>query len=197
MIKMMKLNDVYEKAKDNWVSRVIADEVIIMPLCRSEDDMQYIYSISNETGARIFALLDGRHSVRGIQEVIKREFKGNAEVIEREVAEFLKDLLSVKLIETSGRRKSTRIEDPESRNDTRSSMLDARSTGKKKPYKAPVIAKVKMQPEQAVLSCCVNNLYPKYNTDWGRNLCMLTACSTVTCLATGSAESQSGFAGTS
>ena len=74
--------------------------MVIMPLCRSEEDMQYIYSIANETGVRIFQLLDGKHSIKEIQEMVKKEFQ-ESEELEGEVLTFLSDLLSVKLIEKS------------------------------------------------------------------------------------------------
>lgn len=140
---MINLNDVFEKVTDSWVSRVILDEVVIMPLCRSEEDVQYIYSISNETGARIWQILDGKHSVRNIQEVIKSEYKGAEENIEREVLEFLEDISGVGLIKKASQK-----------ND---SGLKVTASLKKKPYQRPEIAKVKMQPEQAVLSCCTDD----------------------------------------
>ena len=56
---MLRTTDIYVKSEGDWVSRFILDEVVIMPLCRSQEDMQYIYSISNESGSRIWQLLDG------------------------------------------------------------------------------------------------------------------------------------------
>jgi hypothetical protein len=147
---MLNLNDIYIKNEDDWVSRVILDEVVIMPLCRSEDNMQHIYSIANETGVKIFQLLDGKHSVKEIQEVLKKEFQGKNEDIEEEVLTFIGDLLSVKFIEKS--RKATAL-----KADVSGKRDEGRLLTKKKPYRTPEIAKVKMQPEQAVLSCCTVN----------------------------------------
>jgi hypothetical protein len=151
---MQNLNDIYIKNEDSWVSRFILDEVVIMPLCRSEEDMQYIYSIANETGVRIFQLLDGKHSVKEIQEVLKKEFQGKNEEIEAGVLTFTEDLLSVKLIEKSSKRKALK-------GDVSGKRDEGRLLNKKKPYKAPEITKVTMQPEQAVLSCCMYNQYGK------------------------------------
>lgn len=162
---MLNLGDVYKKEKDKWVSRFILDEVVIMPLCRSGDDIQYIYSISNETGTRIFSLLDGTHTVRDIQEAIKAEFKGNAETIERDVLEFLKDLASVKLIEKGNKRKKEKTKD-----ESRQPRCEERASTRKRIYKTPEIAKIKMQPEQAVLACCLSRYNPR-NSDGGSNAC--------------------------
>ncbi|MBL7069702.1 MAG: PqqD family protein, partial [Candidatus Omnitrophica bacterium] len=137
---MLTPNDIYRIVKDKWVTRHIFDEVVIMPLCKSQEDMQYIYSISNETGSRIWQLLDGRHSVGDIQEILKSEYKGQKEVIERDVLEFVGDIFEAKLIEEVKER-------PKETRETQYQTPD-----KKKAYKSPEITKVKMQPEQAVLS---------------------------------------------
>jgi hypothetical protein len=181
---MLKLYEIYIKNEDNWVSRFILDEVVIMPLCRSEEDMQYIYSISNEAGVRIFQLLDGEHSVKEIQEVLKKEFQGKNENIEGEALTFIEDLLSVKLIEKASTTTALKGE-------ARGKRDEGRLLSKKKPYKTPEIAKITMQPEQAVLSCCIVLQYAKpCGGGWtgARNWCDGTAsCPPTTCLAGNSA----------
>jgi hypothetical protein len=151
---MLHLDNIYKKSEDNWVSRFILDEVVIMPLCKSEEDMQYIYSISNETGVRIFQLLDGKQSVKEIQEVLKKEFQGKYDEIEAGVLTFIEDLLSVKLIEKASKTKALK-------EGARGKRDEGRLLSKKKPYKTPEIAKIKMEPEQAVLSCCTFYQYAK------------------------------------
>lgn len=96
---MITLDSVCKRKNDKWVSRTIFDEVVVMPLCRTEGDISYIYSISNDTAIRMWQLLDGVNSVRGVQESIKREFDGQAEVIERDTFETIKDLFEAGLIE--------------------------------------------------------------------------------------------------
>ena len=167
---MIKLNDVYRRVEDKWVSRFILDEVVIMPLCRSQDDMQYIYSISNQTGSKVWQLLDGSHCVKEIQEILKSVYEGQAEVIEREVLEFIEDIFEAKLIEED-KAKRKKINDSQ-----------CQIPQKKKTYKSPEITKVKMQPEQAVLSCCLNvvaakstgtssNVCADSNQCWWRDIC--------------------------
>ncbi len=157
---MLKPDDVYKKVEDKWVSRAIMDEVVIMPLCRSEEDMRYIYSISNETGSRIWQFLNGSHSVSDIQEALKAEYQGNGELIERDILEFIADLCEAGLVTraSSIKNRESRIEHPE----------------RKKPYASPEIAKVKMQPEQAVLTCCQVTTNPKISGDFGK--CAVTGC---------------------
>lgn len=162
---MLNLADVYKKQETNWVSRLILDEVVIMPLCRSEEDIQYIYSIPNETGSRIWQFLDGKHSIQDIQEGLKLEYQGQAEVIEREVLEFIKDLLEAKLIKKSGQ-KRPEVHHPQSK-----------AKGKKKAYQTPEIAEIKMQPEQAVLSCCVSSINHKIYAG-STLICSTAGCTT-------------------
>ena len=161
---MIKLSSVYKKAEGKWVSRSIMDEVVIMPLCRSQDDMQYIYSISNQTGSKVWQLLDGDHSVGEIQEILKSVYDGQAEVIEREVLEFIKDIFEAKLIE----------EDKAKRKKTNNSQCQI--PPKKKTYKSPEIAKIKMQPEQAVLSCCTHQSALKVASGGYKNICTMPSC---------------------
>jgi len=141
---MVQLNDVYTRVNDRWVSRFILDEVVIMPLGRSRDDLTYIYSISNETGSRIWKLLDGRHSIKDIQDILMAEYHGQKEAIEREVLEFINDLAQDKLIKKT----EPLVRSPQ--------VVVRRPSNKKKAYISPEIAKVKMEPEQAVLACCTS-----------------------------------------
>lgn len=138
---MIRSTDVYRRIDDDWVSRFILDEVIIMPLCKSEEDVQHIFSISNAPGSRIWQLLDGSYSVKEIQEIMQSEYEGTAKKIEKDVVTFLEDVLEAKLIAQTKKKTAKKP----SRN---------RKKEPKKPYTSPEIAKVKMQPEQAVLACC-------------------------------------------
>jgi hypothetical protein len=165
-------NDIYIKNEDNWVSRFILDEVVIMPLCRSEEDMQYIYSIANETGVRIFQLLDGKHSVKEIQEVLKKEFQGKNEEIEAGVLTFTEDLLSVELIEKAGKTAALK-------GDVSGKRDKGRLLNNKKAYETPELIKVRMQPEQAVLSCCLNDPVMKSYDVW--NYCVVSCQPTSGC----------------
>ncbi len=158
---MIKPGDVYRKQEKNWVSRHILDEVVIMPLCRSAQDMQYIYSISNETGSRIWQLIDGGHSTCDIQEILKSECQGQTEQIERETLQFIEDCLEAGLIEKTRLRPQTTNRKPQ-------------TEIKKRPYKSPEISKVKLQPEQAVLACCTDG--GGYKTNAGINWCQMASC---------------------
>ena len=58
----------------NFVSRRIADEVIVLPIRKNLGDLESIYTL-NEVGARIWELLDGRRTLREIRDVIVGEYQ--------------------------------------------------------------------------------------------------------------------------
>ena len=168
---MLQPSDTYEQSGDDWISRLIVDEVVIVPLCRSDAEIQYIYSISNPTGLRIWQLLDGKHSVRHIQETLKSEYLGNEDEVEREVLEFLTDLLSVQLIKKVKRKtNSSKPKPPAEKNRKRTA----------KQYEKPEINKIKMEPEQAVLSCCTSAAgsvkIGLFSRNWCTFTCVITNC---------------------
>jgi hypothetical protein len=55
------------------VSRVIAGDLILVPIRKNVGDMESIYTL-NETGARIWDLLDGRRSLAEVHAQMVAEF---------------------------------------------------------------------------------------------------------------------------
>lgn len=160
---MVNPEDVYRRQEEDWVSRFVWDEVVIMPLCRKDEDLQYIYSISNETGSAIWKLLDGKHSVLQIQKALESEFQGQAQVIEKDLRKFLNNLLEAALIQEV--RKKSKAE---------KAVSEKQKPDKKRRYHRPEISKVKLQPEQAVLACC--SVYERYQKKPGAfNFCSTTS----------------------
>jgi hypothetical protein len=69
----MSLDAAYARDPD-FISRRIADEVIVLPIRKSLGDLESIYTL-NEVGARIWELLDGRRTLREIRDVIVSEYQ--------------------------------------------------------------------------------------------------------------------------
>src|SRR5213592_4668524 len=67
------LDATYARDPD-FVSRRIADEVIVLPIRKNLGDLESIYTL-NEVGARIWELLDGRRTLREIRDVIVGEYQ--------------------------------------------------------------------------------------------------------------------------
>ena len=87
---MNYLDKVYSKS-NSIVSRKIADEFILVPIRQNVGDLESIYTL-NETGARIWELIDGKIKVKEIKEKIVEEFEVTPEEAEKDLVEHLQQL---------------------------------------------------------------------------------------------------------
>ena len=85
------------KKSDDVVTREIEGKVILMPLYKSSRDLNYIYTM-NETASRAWVLMDGKVSLGYIKAKLIESFDVSEKKIEKELAEFIKDLKSIKAI---------------------------------------------------------------------------------------------------
>ena len=76
------------------VSREIAGETILVPIRQNVGDLESIYTL-NETGARVWALVDGQRSAGDIRDAIVDEFEVRAEEAGRDVLDLLAQLESI------------------------------------------------------------------------------------------------------
>ena len=76
------------------VSREIAGETILVPIRQNVGDLESIYTL-NETAARVWALLDGRRSVRGVRDTIVDEFEVSVDEAEQDILELLAQLEAI------------------------------------------------------------------------------------------------------
>jgi hypothetical protein len=93
---MNYLDKVYSKS-DSIVFRKIADEFILVPIRQNVGDLESIYTL-NETGARIWELIDGKIKVEEIKEKIVEEFEVTPEEVEKDIVEHLMQLEEIKAI---------------------------------------------------------------------------------------------------
>lgn len=91
------LSDVCVHSED-IVSRIIEDELIIVPLVsgigESDDDL---YSL-NDTGRAIWSLLDGARTLRQIADEMLQEFDVDAETLEKDLIGLIDELVNRKLV---------------------------------------------------------------------------------------------------
>jgi predicted RNase H-related nuclease YkuK (DUF458 family) len=90
------LEKIYSKS-DSIVFRKIADEFILVPIRQNVGDLESIYTL-NETGARIWELIDGKNKVNEIKEKIVEEFEVTPEEAEKDIVEHLMQLEEIKAI---------------------------------------------------------------------------------------------------
>ncbi len=87
---MIQLDNTY--AKDPLiVSRLIDDEVILVPIRQNVGDLESIYTL-NETAARFWELLDGQRTLADICDLVVTEYEVDQEEAQSELVEFIKQL---------------------------------------------------------------------------------------------------------
>jgi Coenzyme PQQ synthesis protein D (PqqD) len=87
------LNTVFEHDPD-VVSRLIAGEMILVPIRKNVGDMESIFTL-NETGARVWELLDGQRSLEQVHQQMVREFDIEPGQAEQDLLELLESLLEI------------------------------------------------------------------------------------------------------
>jgi hypothetical protein len=87
-------SDVSEKIwrpSENIVTRKIADETILVPISGNLANMQRIFSV-NEVGESVWALMDGRRSIKDIKQALMNEFEVKEEQLDADLFEFIEHL---------------------------------------------------------------------------------------------------------
>jgi len=80
------------KHSPSIVSRSIAGEMILVPIRKNVGDLESIYTL-NETGARIWELIDGQRSSADIHKQVEAEYEIDPVDAEQDLLELLENLL--------------------------------------------------------------------------------------------------------
>ena len=88
------------RKKGEFVTRSIADEIVVVPVRGQVGDLDAIYNL-NEVGAFIWEQIDGRKSVTQVVEAVRAEFEVALEQAEKETSEFIAALEAAGMIEPS------------------------------------------------------------------------------------------------
>lgn len=91
------LNAVYA-VSDNVVVREVEDEVILIPLVTSEDNMEKEPYFLNTTGQIIWQRLNGHKRLKDLVKDLVAEFETPAKLIEKDVIGFVEKLLMRNMI---------------------------------------------------------------------------------------------------
>ncbi len=92
----MKDSVIFKKNPD-IVTRKIEDETILMPLYKTSEEIDCIYTL-NDVAARVWDLMDGKSNLGEIKKILLKEFDVTEEELEKELGVFLKDLEEIKAI---------------------------------------------------------------------------------------------------
>ena len=82
---------------DGFVSRTIADDVIIVPVRGGVGDLESIFTL-NAVGASIWKLIDGRTSLQALAVALSREYEVSEAAAAADVQEFVELLLAKGLV---------------------------------------------------------------------------------------------------
>lgn len=82
------------------MTRKIAGETLIVPVRSGVGDLESIYSL-NDTGSRIWELIDGTNSVEQIAAKIAEEFDVTIDAARADVEEFIAELKSAGVVKLS------------------------------------------------------------------------------------------------
>jgi hypothetical protein len=75
------------------VRRQIADEIILVPVRKSAEDLDSIYSI-NPLAAQIWDLLDGKRTLGEIRDLLLQQYEVSPAELDKDMAEFVEQLKS-------------------------------------------------------------------------------------------------------
>ena len=93
----MKAERIFRKNPD-FVTREIESNIILMPLCKSSKDIDYIYSL-NETAGAVWNLIDGKRKLQQIKDKLLRSYEVSQGKVSEQFYELIKDLKEIKAIQ--------------------------------------------------------------------------------------------------
>ena len=85
------------KKNPEIVTRDIGGEVVLMPLYKSSDKGNYIYSF-NKAAAACWNLIDGKASLDQIKNKLMKKFNVSEQRLEKQLDILIKDLKSIKAV---------------------------------------------------------------------------------------------------
>jgi hypothetical protein len=84
----------------NVVSRVVADEAIVVPIRRGAADMDSIFTF-NETGTMLWAMIEAKRNAAELAAHLQTEYGLSAEEAAADIEKFLADLSEAGLVDRS------------------------------------------------------------------------------------------------
>jgi len=81
----------------DMVTRVIDDETILLPIYKTSDEINCIYTL-NKAASRVWEMFDGRTTIGKIKNQLLKEFDTTPGEVDKRIQELLKDLKQIKAI---------------------------------------------------------------------------------------------------
>ena len=86
------------KKNPDFVTRIIEDETILIPIFKTSKEANYIYTL-NKVAHEIWNLIDGKKSLAEIKKKVLKKFDTTSQEVDNEMKKFLKDLKEIKAIQ--------------------------------------------------------------------------------------------------
>lgn len=90
-------NDTIVSKNPDIVTRVIDEETILIPIYKTSEDINCIYTL-NKSAAAVWDLINGKRSIGAIKKEVLKKFDTSPEALEKEMEELLKDLSEIKAV---------------------------------------------------------------------------------------------------
>lgn len=81
----------------NMVTRVIDDETILLPIYKTSEEIDCIYTL-NKVASRIWEMIDSKRTLFEIKDRVLKEFDTTPLEADKEMQKLLKDLKEIKAI---------------------------------------------------------------------------------------------------
>lgn len=81
----------------NMVTRVIDDETMLLPIYKSSDEINCIYTL-NKVASTVWELIDGKRTPLEIKNKVLKEFDTTPKEVDKEMQKLLKDLKEIKAL---------------------------------------------------------------------------------------------------
>ena len=85
------------RKNNDIVTRKIEDETILMPIYKTSDEINCIYTL-NKVASEIWDLIDGKRTLKDIRKVILERFDTTPGEADKEMTGFLKELKEIKAV---------------------------------------------------------------------------------------------------
>ena len=83
------------RKNSNMVTRVIDDETILLPLYKTSDEINCIYSL-NKAASVVWNLIDGKTTLADIKKKVLTKFDVTSEEVDKKMQNLLKDLKEIR-----------------------------------------------------------------------------------------------------
>ena len=89
--------DTVLRKNPNMVTRVIEDETVLLPILKSSEEINCIYTL-NRSASRVWGLINGKRTLCQIKEQVLNDFEATKEEVDKEMAALIDDLREIKAV---------------------------------------------------------------------------------------------------